>query len=94
MGISDLQTLKDMSWREFQLRRLGYLRKEKSEWIHSRFLAYYSLAATGAIETKKMTIEQFMPLDGKKRGRVSSGAIEMLKKEQQKYEDQINGSRT
>ena len=83
-----------MSWREFLLRRLGYLRKEKSEWIHSRFLAYYSLAATGAIETKKMTIEQFMPLDGKKTGRVSNEAMERLALEQKKYEEIVNGSRT
>ena len=83
-----------MSWREFKLRQFGHLRKQKTEWIHSRFLAYHSLVATGAIESKKMSIEQFMSLDGKKVGKVSSAAIEMLKKEQQKYEEQINGSRT
>lgn len=53
-----------MTWREFQLRRYGYEREDKSKWLHTREICYYVLAATGAIDTKKMSKEKFMPLDG------------------------------
>lgn len=56
-----------MTWREFQLRRLGYAREDKAKWIHTREIAYYSLVASGAIDTRKVSKEKFMPLnDGKK----------------------------
>lgn len=33
---------------------------------HTRMIAYYSLVATAAIDSKKMSIEKFMPLSGEK----------------------------
>lgn len=54
-----------MTWREFQLKVYGYRREQKNKWHHSRLIAYYSLVATGAIDTKKMSMEKFMPLEEK-----------------------------
>ena len=64
LGLKTLSEVEEITWREFQLLRLGYLRTEKEEWKKFRMGAYFSLVATGAINTQKMSIEKFMPLDG------------------------------
>jgi len=53
-----------MTWREFQLRKYGYDREQRSKWEHTREISYCALAATGAIDTRKMSKEKFMSLDG------------------------------
>ena len=75
-----MQEAYDMTWREYQLRRLGFARSQKREWEKTRTIAYYSLVATGAISTKKMSIEKFMPLEGKKANKVSDTAKKHLEK--------------
>jgi hypothetical protein len=54
----------EMSWREFQLRLMGYKRHELNEWAKVREVAYCSLMGSHA-NPKKLpkTKEQFMPLD-------------------------------
>lgn len=58
----------DMTWREFCLRRYRYLKVKEDEYIrqaqHTRMLAYWTLVSTGAIDTRKMSIEKFMPIEG------------------------------
>ena len=84
-----------MTWREFQLRRAGYLREEKRRWEHSRSISYYSLVATGAIDTRKMSIEKFMPLDGTpQKGIMSDEQKEAMVKARERVKEQLNGSRT
>ena len=57
-----------MSWREFQLRLLGYKRKEQNDWVKLRELAWTTLIAPGMAQTKKPNYpkskEAFMPLEG------------------------------
>ena len=89
-----MQEAYDMTWREYQLRRLGFVRSQKREWEKTRTIAYYSLVATGAISTKKMSIEKFMPLEGKKANKVSDTAKEAFRKAQENYIKETNGSRT
>lgn len=84
-----------MTWREFQLRRAGYLRHQKEDWKKARMIAYYALAATGAISTTKMSIEKFMPLEGvKSKPRASDAANEAYMKAHEQYLKEVNGSRT
>lgn len=84
-----------MTWREFQLRRAGYLREEKRRWEHSRSISYYSLVATGAIDTRKMSLEKFMPLDGtSQKGIMSDEQKEAMIKARERVKEQLNGSRT
>lgn len=69
-----------MTWREFQLRRFGFIRSQIEDWKKTRMVSYYSLVATGAINTTKMSIEKFMPLDdnSKPKQRASSEAMNYL----------------
>ena len=90
-----MEYVENMTWREFQLRRAGYLRTEKEDWKKARLVAYYALVATGAIKTGKMSIEKFMPLDGKSaKNTVSDAGREALMKAQEQYLKETNGSRT
>ena len=59
-------------------------------------VSYYALVATGAVDTRKMSIEKFMPLDEpQEKTKVSNAGLEALKIAQQKYLEQTeNGSRT
>lgn len=87
--------MESWTWREFQLKRLGYFRKEKEEWKKARIISYYSLVATGAIDTKKMSIEKFMPLDdSNSKPRMSDAMKEALENAQNQYLKEKNGSRT
>ena len=88
--------MESWTWREFQLKRLGYFRKEKDEWKKARMTSYYSLVATGAIDTRKMSIEKFMPLDSaqQSKGRISDAMKEAYAKAQNNYLKEVNGSRT
>lgn len=58
-----------MSWREFQLRLAGYIRQQKNKWIHTREIVYYTLVASGSIDTKKLSKEKFMPLENSVKNR-------------------------
>ncbi|WP_288446523.1 hypothetical protein [uncultured Chryseobacterium sp.] len=58
-----MEYVEDMTWREFQLRKLGYSREDKTRWLHTREVTYHVLVATGAIDTRKMSKEKFMPLE-------------------------------
>ena len=75
---------------------MGYQRQQKEEWKRARMVSYYALVATGAVDTRKVSIEKFMPLDEpQKKTKVSNTALEAFKLAQQKYLEQTeNGSRT
>ncbi|KPE49768.1 hypothetical protein AOB46_18770 [Chryseobacterium indologenes] len=55
-----------MTWREFQLRSLGYVRKtndhDSRQWLHTREISYNVLVGLGVINPKKLPIEKFMPI--------------------------------
>ena len=57
-----------MTWREFILRREGFFREKENEDIrqmkHTRIVSYFTLVATGAIDTKKLSLEKFLPIKG------------------------------
>ena len=53
-----------MTLLEFNLKTEAYYRINVDEWKKVRTISYFSLVATGAINTQKMSIEKFMPLDG------------------------------
>lgn len=81
-----------MTWHEFQLRRDGYFREQRRADERMRFQTYYTLVAGGMIDDRKMSKEQFMPLEGDKRkakgSQLSNEQREWLKMEQNKA---ING---
>lgn len=58
LGLPSLDAVYSISWREFQLRRSGYLRQQKAEWDKVLHVSYYSGAGT-AFDPKKLTLEQF-----------------------------------
>lgn len=81
----------DMTWREFSLRRRGWEREQKRQWIHTREVSYNALVATGAIDPKKTTRETFMPIEGgKSKTRMTEKQRAALKKAQQEYKDSID----
>ncbi|MDV3594395.1 hypothetical protein CMU87_18160 [Elizabethkingia anophelis] len=54
----------DMSWREFQLRRIGYERSQKTDWYKVREISYWvymSIPTKG----KKASKQEFMPIEQK-----------------------------
>ncbi|AQX87160.1 hypothetical protein ATB97_10945 [Elizabethkingia bruuniana] len=55
-----------MTWREYQLRKLGYERNRKITAYVTRDIVYHSLVATGAIDPRKTSINSFRPLEGSK----------------------------
>jgi hypothetical protein len=61
-----------MSWREFQLRSIGFQRKEKNDWIKVREIAYNCLIGSH-LDPKKLpkTKERYMPLDNKEHPKIS-----------------------
>lgn len=86
----------EMSWREYTLRRAGYFRKHKAEWEKIRFQTYHTLVGAGAIDTRKMSIEKFLPLDSSdsskpKKSTLSKEAIEAFKQAQEQYLKESNG---
>lgn len=83
-----------MTWREYQLRRMGYIRTQKEEWKRTRLISYHSLVATGAVDPKKMSIEQFMPLDDERKPKATSEGLKALALAREKYNQEVNGSRT
>ena len=74
----------EMTWREFQLRRIGYLRMQKTEWEKVRWLSFHTMASVGALK-QGATLEKFMPLDSKKTARVSKDRITMLSEMQKEF---------
>lgn len=84
-----------MTWREFQLRRLGFFRLQKEEWKKVRMVAFHAIAGTGALK-KGTTLEKFMPLDSatQSKGRMSDAMKEAYAKAQETYKKQVNGSGT
>lgn len=62
-----------MTWREFILRREGFFRERKNEETrqmkHTRVISYFTLVATGAIDTRKLSLDKFLPIqEGTSRG--------------------------
>lgn len=84
LGIPSLSAFYDMTWREFQLRRIGYERVQLKEWEKYRLVAYWS-GIEGGFSPKKVSIEQFMPLHKKKKQEISQSGIEALRKAQEEY---------
>lgn len=75
----------NMTWREYLLRRAGYFREKNNENLrqtkYARMISYWTLVSTGAINTNKMSIEQFLPLDDKvERVRIEDWQKEALMK--------------
>ena len=58
-----MQSVNDMTWREFQLRKAGYEREQLRNWEHTRMVAYWAGAGT-AFDGSKMSITKFLPLGG------------------------------
>lgn len=54
-----------MTWREFQLKRHGYIRQQKENWNHTRTIAYMTYLSIPE-KGKKKTIDQWWSLDAKK----------------------------
>lgn len=73
-----------MTWREFSLRLMGFRRQQKEEWIRTREVAYSSLIA-GGMDPKKLTKEQFMPLENKVTKKASNAGLEALRKAQEPF---------
>ncbi len=71
-----------MTWREFILRREGFFRERKNEETrqmkHTRVISYFTLVATGAIDTKKLSLDKFLPI---KEGASKGNKIEDWQKE-------------
>lgn len=75
----------NMTWREYLLRREGYLREKNNENTrhtkYARMISYWTLVSTGVVDTRKMSIEKFMPLDEKvERARIEDWQKEALMK--------------
>lgn len=83
LGIPSLSDFYDMTWREFQLRRIGYERQELKEWRKVREISYWSGAGT-AFDASKTKINQFMPLDENK-PQASQSGINKLRELQKAY---------
>lgn len=72
LGCKNIDEVYELTWKEYQLKRDGYLRETINRQYTTRTIAYYSLVATGAIDTKKMSMEKFMPIQGEtKENRIS-----------------------
>lgn len=81
-----------MTWREYQLRLLGFKRRNKDKWIHTRevaYMVYLNIPEKG----KKVSKEQFMPLEDL-RIRKSAGISERGKELYMKaINEAVNGGR-
>ncbi len=89
-----LDAVYDMTWREFHLRRIGFERSEKREWYRTREVGYASLIG-GGVDPKKLSKEKYMPLDeNQNKYQVTEDGFAALKREQEKYLEQANGSGT
>lgn len=51
------------------------------------------MVGSGGIDPKKMSIEKFLPLDGRKQSGASSEGIQAFKKAREEYLKQLDGSR-
>ncbi|MCT3788487.1 hypothetical protein HZQ67_14020 [Elizabethkingia anophelis] len=81
-----------MTWREYQLRKKGYERERKLDAYKNRDIVYHSLVATGAIDSKKISIDKFRPLDGGPTERVSDGAKASYEAAMRKYLNEVEAS--
>lgn len=54
-----------MTWREFQLKRHGYLREQKENWRHTQMISYMTYLSIPE-KGKKKTINEWWSLDDKK----------------------------
>jgi len=89
-----LDAVYDMTWREFHLRRIGFERSEKREWYRTREVGYASLIG-GGVNPKQFPKEKYMPLDeNQNKYQVTEDGFAALKREQEKYLEQANGSGT
>jgi len=87
-----LQSVHDMSWREFQLRKAGYEREQLKEWERTRMIAYWA-GMDGGFDGKKTTIEKFIPLKGDRfKPKVSDEHRESFNKAMQDYKNKVNGN--
>ena len=86
-----------MTWREFQLKRMGFERSEKRKWFMVREIGYASLIG-GHIDPKKLPKDKYIPLDDNTPKKASSSAFEALKREREIYSEKVkeklNGSGT
>ena len=82
-----------MSWREFLLRREGYLRELKREAYNVRDVVYHSLVAGGALDHKKTKIDQFRPLANKEVKKADSSNVSMYLNEYKQYLEKVNNKK-
>ena len=76
-----------MSWREFQLRLIGFKRQQKEDWIRTREIAYSSWVGPHIKLEANLTKEKFMPLGVGNKNKVSNAGKEALRKAQLEYEN-------
>lgn len=89
-----MEYVENMTWREFHLRKIGFERSEKREWYRTREVGYASLIG-GGVDPKKLPKEKYMPLDeNQNKYQVTEDGFAALKREQEKYLEQANGSGT
>lgn len=82
-----------MTWREFQLRKIGYERQNLEQWKRVREIAYWSGAGT-AFDASKVKPNRFMPLGEEQSVRgVSDKTKERFRQLQREYLEKTNGRR-
>lgn len=74
-----------MTWREFQLRSYGWHQSENRSWQKVRKITYYSLVASGSIDSKKTSEVAFMPIGDEVSDKKS--VLEMLKEAKEKLKN-------
>ena len=75
----------NMAWCEYLIKCYAWSRMEKEKWRHTRMIAYEARIGSH-LDPKSLprTIEQYMPIDGKKTAsRVPRSEIEALKRERE-----------
>ena len=92
LGGKDLEEVESWTWREFQLKSIGYRRTQLKEWEKVRMICFHSMASNGALK-KGTNLEKFMPLEPKKH-QVNDYMKQALENAQNNYLKQVNGSRT
>lgn len=90
LGIPSLSIVYDMTWREFLLKKAGWLREQERRWEHTRLIAYWS----ADFDKSKIGIQKFMPLKNDKvKPVVSDASKDLFKQEMDNYLKQVNNGK-
>lgn len=80
LGVSSLNKVYKMTWREFQLRLYAYKRQQKEKMLIARQVTYY--AGYGVTVPKAKKIDSFWPIEQESK-KVSQAEKERMKKAMQ-----------